>query len=160
MAFADEVTVTNAIPAGTAGTPSTQVVSVQGITAMTPIQISSSLGTTGGASYVNNIAPATPTVVTVKSGAGNVYEIVCFNLLTTPVFLKLYDVSGSVTLGSTAATFQYMIPGNSGGAGFVMPIGVARSFANAIKYAVTGGIALADNTAITASAVIVDISYN
>lgn len=113
----------------------------------------------GPTSYVNAIAPATPAATTVKSAAGIIYGIECFNLLATPVYLKIFDVSAAVTLGTTAATFQFMIPGNTGGAGFVIQFGGARSCANAIKYAVTGGISLADNTSITTNSVIVDISY-
>jgi len=117
------------------------------------------LTTSGGASYNNAIAPATPAVTTVKASAGNLYGIVAFNLLATPVYLKFYDAS-SVTLGTTACTFQFMVPGNAGGAGFVIELPVPRSCANAIKYAVTNAIATTDNTGITANSVIVDVAYN
>lgn len=155
-----KVNVVNGATSGTAGTPSTSVISVQGLTGMTPVQTTPYAGTTGGALYNNAIAPATPAVTTVKSSAGNVVGITAFNSLATPVFLKLFDVSGTITLGTTAATYQYMIPGNTGGAGFALQLPFARSHANSIKYAVTLNIALNDNTSMTANSVVVDVSYN
>jgi hypothetical protein len=83
----------------------------------------------------------------------------CFNLNATPVYLKVFDAS-SVTLGTTSATFQFMIPGNTGGAGVALAIPGQRSCATEIQIAVTGGISLTDDTSITANSVIVDISYN
>lgn len=153
------VTVSNGIQAGTAGSANANVLSIQGIASMTPVAVSQGLATSGGASYNNAIAPATPAVTTPKASAGNLYGVVAFNLLATPVYLKFFD-AGSVTLGTTAASFQFMVPGNTGGAGFVIQLPVPRSFANAIKYAVTGGIGTTDNTSITANSVIVDVAYN
>lgn len=110
-------------------------------------------------SQSSTVAPATPAVTTVKASAGVVTQISCFNILATPVYLKLFDAS-SVTLGTTAATYQFMCPGNTAGAGFVIAFPWALNFATQIKYAVTGGIAVADNTSITAASVIVNIGFN
>jgi hypothetical protein len=137
------------------GTAPTQV----SLTNPLPVQTVPTLATSGGASYVTLIAPATVAVETAKSSAGNVYGIIAFNLLSTPVYLKMFDAA-SITLGTTSANYQFMIPGNTGGAGFVIQLPVPRSHATSIKYAVSNGIALNDNTAITANSVIVDISYN
>lgn len=106
------------------------------------------------------LAPATPAVTTVKSSAGVVTHISCFNILATPVYLKLYDVSGSITLGTTSATYELLCPGNTAGAGFVTPYTWAVTFTNSVKYAVTGAISLTDNTSITANSVIVNIGFN
>jgi hypothetical protein len=111
-------------------------------------------------SFRSAIAAATPAVVTVKSGTGVVTNISCFNILATPVYVKLYDVSGTITLGTTAATYEFMCPGNTAGAGFVTALTWAVTFANSIKYAVTGAISLTDNTSISASSVIVNIGFN
>ena len=155
-----KVNVTNGVASGTAGTPSANVITVQGAASMTPVSVSQGLSTSGGAGYSNAIAPATPTVTTVKSSAGNVYLVNAFNILSTPVYIKFFDVSGTITLGTTAANYQFLVPGNTGGAGFAIPITVARSHANSIKYAVTLGISTTDDTSITANSVIVDVSYN
>lgn len=111
-------------------------------------------------SFSSAIAPATPAVATVKGSAGVITNISCFNVLTTPVYVKLYDVSGSITLGTTPATYEFMCPGNSSGAGFATSLPWAITFVNSIKYAVTGAIGLSDNTAITASSVVVNVGYN
>lgn len=112
-------------------------------------------------SLKSTIAPATPAVNTVKSAAGVVTSITCFNVLATPVYINLFDLaSGSITLGTTSATYKFMCPGNTAGAGFVASLPWAVSFATAINYSVSGGIALIDNTSITASSVIVNIGFN
>src|SRR5271154_6382795 len=71
--------------------------------------------------FVSAVAPATPAVSTPKASAGVVTHISCFNILATPVYVKLFDAS-SVTLGTTAANYQFMCPGNTAGAGFVVPL--------------------------------------
>src|SRR6185312_15365346 len=105
------------------------------------------------------IAPATPAVATVKSSAGSVNHISCFNILATPVYVKLYNAS-SVTLGTTSANYEFICPGNTAGAGFVIPFVRPIQFSTAIKYAVTGAISLTDNTAITSNSVIVNIGFD
>jgi hypothetical protein len=146
--------------AGTAGTPSANVMSVQGVGSGTPVSVNQIVATSGGAPYYNAIAPATPAAHAVKSAAGNVYGIVCINLNATPVFLKFWDASTAPTLGSTACSYQFPVPGNTGGAGFVIPLPVPRSHANAIYVAVTGAISATDDTAITANTVVLDVAYN
>lgn len=105
------------------------------------------------------IAPATPAVTAVKTTAGVMTHLSCFNILATPVYVKIFDAT-SVTLGTTSATYQFMCPGNTAGAGFVVPFPFSISFTNAIRVAVTGGISLTDNTAITANSVVMDIGFN
>jgi hypothetical protein len=117
-------------------------------------------GATGGAGLNSQIAPATPAVRTVKAAAGTFYGIQCFNILATPVYINLFDLaSGSITLGTTAATYKLMCPGNTAGAGFVIPITIGVAFANAINYSVSNAIGLTDNTSITANSVIVNVVY-
>jgi hypothetical protein len=105
------------------------------------------------------IAPATPAVTTVKASAGVATFISCMNILATPVYLHMYDAS-SVTLGTTAANYVLPCPGNTAGAGFVIPLPWALTFATQIKIAVTGAMALADNTSITASSVVINVGFN
>jgi hypothetical protein len=72
----------------------------------------------------------------------------------------MFDVAGTITLGTTSANYQFAIPANTAGAGAVIPIPELRSHASSIKWAVTGGISYTDNTSITANTVLVDVSYN
>lgn len=110
-------------------------------------------------SFVTGVAPATPAATSVKASAGVVTSITCFNILATPVYVKLFNAT-SVTLGTTSAAANFMCPGNTAGAGFVVAFHWALNFTTGIEYAVTGGISLTDNTAITASSVAVNIGYN
>jgi len=146
--------------AGIAGTPSADVLSVQGITGMIPVQTVSALTLVNGASYSNGMAPATPAVVTAKASTGNVRQIFAVNTNATPTWLKFWDTSVAPVLGTTAATWQVPIPGNSGGAGIVIPMVVPRTHLNAIYYAVTGAPGATDNTSITANTTFVDVSFN
>jgi hypothetical protein len=102
------------------------------------------------------IAPATPAATSVKGSAGTLLSVVCFNLLATPVYVKLYDAT-SVTLGTTSAALDFMCPGNTAGTGFV--VATPYTFATGIQMAVTGGISLTDNTSITASSVVVNYTF-
>lgn len=112
-------------------------------------------------SLKSSIAPATPAVNTVKAAAGVVTSVICFNILATPVYINLFDLaSGSITLGTTSANYKFMCPGNTAGAGFVASLPWAVTFATGINYSVSGAIGLTDNTAITASSVIVNIGFN
>lgn len=106
---------------------------------------------------VTAVAPATPAASSVKASPGVLVSVTCFNLLATPVYVKLFNAT-SVTLGTTSAVMNLMCPGNTAGAGFVLS-GTAFTFTTGIEYAVTGGISLTDNTAITATSVIVNIGY-
>jgi hypothetical protein len=116
--------------------------------------------TNGGCTPFELIAPATVAVSAVKASPGQLYFVHATNNNSTPVYLKFYNLaSGSVTLGTTAATFQFEIPGNTGGAGFTVALPVGLSLSTAISLAVSGGIALTDNTAITASSVNVALGY-
>lgn len=110
------------------------------------------------ATVVTAIAPATPAASSVKASAGYLLSVSCFNILATPVYIKLFNAA-SVTLGTTSAVMNLMCPGNTAGAGFVTSFAWPVTFSTAIQYAVTGGISLTDNTAITANSVTVNLSY-
>src|SRR5581483_6625669 len=65
---------------------------------------------------------AVNTVETVKASAGQIGFMQVINTNAAPVYLKFYDTASSVTLGTTAASFQFGVPGNTGGAGYTVPI--------------------------------------
>ncbi|MDE2106600.1 MAG: hypothetical protein KGL39_55810, partial [Patescibacteria group bacterium] len=142
-----KVNVTNGIGSGTQAAPSSQIMSA------TP---AASVGL--GASMYTVIAPATVAAETVKASAGTVYAVHAYNVMATPVYLKLYDAT-SITLGTTAASWQAIVPGNTAGAGVVIPLPVGLKFATGIMLTVTGGIALTDNTAITANSCGASVAY-
>lgn len=119
----------------------------------------------GGATsqqFYSAVAPATPAATAVKaSGTSLAYlaHLSCFSTMSTPVYVKLFNAApGSVTLGTTAATMNFMCPGNTSGAGFVQNFTFPLVF-SALSYAVTGGIAVNDDTSITANSVVINITY-
>lgn len=107
---------------------------------------------------VTAVAPATPAATSIKASPGNLLSISCFNILATPVYVKLFNAT-TVTLGTTSASMNLLCPGNTAGAGFTISFAWPASFTTGIQYAVTGGISLTDNTAITATSVIVNFTF-
>ena len=153
--------VQNGITAGTAGSPSSNVITFQGITGGTPAPVQPSTGTGGGASTYNVIAPTTPVAVDVNAGAGKVWSVHCTNIGAVMAYLHVYDVSAAPSLGSTAATWTLPIPFNSQGGGFTITYPVGRKVANNLYVAITAGIAPTDNTPLpTANTVLVDMTYS
>jgi hypothetical protein len=80
------------VTTGTAGSASTQVISVQGIASMTPIITNNQAAITGGFSY-SNITTDTTTVV--KTGAGTLHSVVLNNPVATEV-ITIYDNTSAV----------------------------------------------------------------
>lgn len=114
----------------------------------------------GGLTMYGLVQPATPAATAIKTSAGQLGFIHASNDTAGPVYIKWFNVAaGSVSLGSTAAGWQTEIPGNTGGAGFTCDIPQGANFSTAVTYAVTGAIALTDNTSITASKVNVAVGY-
>lgn len=108
----------------------------------------------GGLIPFELIAPSTPTKSVVKASPGQIYLVAATNEMATPAYIKFFDnVTGSVTLGTTAADFQLEIPANTAGAGFNIAIPQGIRFQTGLVMAVTGGISETDNTGITASKV-------
>jgi hypothetical protein len=105
---------------------------------------------TGAASVTAINSPATPVGQSVKGTAGRILAINVGNINATARYLKIFNVA-SVTMGTTAAAYEIMIPPNSALQSFAIPAGLAAS--TAIVIAVTGGPGLTNNTAITANEV-------
>jgi hypothetical protein len=113
-----------------------------------------------GLTYYTLVAPVTPAATAVKTSAGSLAFIQATNISSATVWIKFFNTaSGSVTLGTTSAVMNFGIPGNTAGAGMVVPIPTPFSFATAITYAVTGGVSLTDNTSITASTISLNFGY-
>lgn len=121
-------------------------------------------GTAGGLSKNSITAAAGLNLTLIKTGAGQLYFISVQNLNALPVYLKVFDLAGTVnvTMGTTACDYQFMSPANgtaSLGAGIAFPFDPGIAHANGIVVAVTGGIAKADNTSIGASVALVTVGY-
>lgn len=100
------------------------------------------------------------TAVAVKASAGTIYAIEAFNTTDAPLFLQLFNIAqGSVTVGTTTPTNQWVIPGNadSDGAGFTMNVPQGIAYGTAITAACSTNSE--GNTAPGAGACIVNIHY-
>ena len=114
-----------AIPASQSGTWTVQ----PGNTAnATPWLVTDTPATSGGLSQSSFVGAASNNKTAVKASAGQLYFISVQNLAATPVYLKVFDkTSANVTAGTTACDYQFMIPGNTAGAGVVLNIDKGRS---------------------------------
>lgn len=162
-----------AVGAGTAGTATGGVLTVQGVASMTPVivsqataanlnstvvnagtfatQSSPTAAATGGASNLHFFSvTGTPTATSIKSSAGTLYGIQAINTGAAPVYLKLYNTaSGSVTVGTTTPVMTIAVPTvATTGAGIVVPFPVGVAFSTAISYAITNVAADNDATAV------------
>jgi hypothetical protein len=116
--------------------------------------------TTGGTGVFSEIVANNTTSVAVKASAGQVYGARGFSNNTTQVYGKLYNATqGSTTCGSGTPQDRFMIPAQTGGSGFVIPIPPGETFTTAITLCVTGGIADSDTTSPAAASYLVSIDY-
>lgn len=115
--------------------------------------------TTGGLSNYYD-ADLDETAVVVKAGAGTIYAIQAFNTTAAPLFLQIFNVAqGSVTVGTTTPTMQWVIPANadSDGAGFTFNVPQGIAFSTAITAACSTNSE--GNSAPGAGACIINIQY-
>lgn len=78
----------------------------------------------------------------IATGACTVYGIYAWNATAAPLWLQIFNTN-TVTVGSTAPTFNFIVPGNadSDGAGVVIPIPVqGLAFSTALTMAMTTGV--------------------
>lgn len=116
--------------------------------------------TSGGLSYSAFVGAASNNKTQAKGSAGQLYFISVQNLAATPVYLKVFDkTSANVTAGTTACDYQFMIPGNTAGAGVVLNVDKGIAHANGITVMLTAGIATTDNTSVSANNQVVTIGY-
>lgn len=151
---------------GTAGTASSDVLTIQGIASMTPVTVSVSgtpnvavpAATSGGASGYKYLAAASSNQDSqvVKASAGQIYGISLYNTTASSArYVKFYDKSTSPTSADTPIAVHYVPAGGGVAKGF--PVGLA--FSSGISFRITGGIADNDATAVTANDVIVNLTY-
>jgi hypothetical protein len=123
-----------------------------------PLQVSANLGassnlvgdtglqyratSTGAASVVSVLSPATPAIATVKGSAGKLIGLVLQNSSAALRSVKLFNATAP-SLGTTAAFFEVDIPAGQT-VDFTFDGGIG--FSTAITYAVTGAKGLTDNT--------------
>jgi hypothetical protein len=101
-------------------------------------------------------ASLTNTAVAIKSSAGWLGKLYCYNPNTSVAYVQIFNIAaGSVTVGASTAAQSYGIPASNAG-GYAMSI-IADQYNVAISYAATttpaGGTA-------PSSALTCNVSYN
>lgn len=115
-------------------------------------------GATNGASVSTLISAATNNLTQLKATLGRLYIIDIQNTVASIRYLKLFALpSASVTMGTTSATLNFSIPA-SGKLSIVTDLGINLG-GTGISFALTGGSALTDNTAIGAGDLVCNFQF-
>ena len=139
---------TGIITTGTAGSPATEVLSVQGATGGTPVSVLPTLTSADpGLTETRVNSAATTNATSAKTSAGNVGVIKLFNVAAYPVFMKFYDKASAPTVGTD--TVKWTIPIAAGG-GYCDEMLRGEHFSTGIAWAITKNQADSDTTAIAA----------
>ena len=139
------VSVTDGVVAGTAGTPAADVVSVQGITSMTPVLVQPQAATTGGASIHGYVSTASINAITAKASAGTLYSLTAINPTAAKQYLRLYNKASApdpsaCNTNSDCPIAELIVPtsGDTNGAGFTIPLpSMGLAFSTGISYTLT-----------------------
>lgn len=116
--------------------------------------------TAGGFTPFRLVSAASANATNVKASAGTLGAIVVSNVNAAIRYLKLYNLAVAPTVGTSTPVFIVPIPGNTAGAGCVVPLppqGLA--FSTGISFALTTGVADADTGAVAASEISVSLAY-
>jgi hypothetical protein len=116
--------------------------------------------TAGGLSISRVISAASTNATLVKASAGQLYTITAHNINAAVRYLKLYNKASSPTVGTDTPVMTLPIPGNTAGAGFILPLGeMGVAFATGIALAITTGVADSDTGAVAANEIVINCFY-
>lgn len=115
--------------------------------------------TSSGLSTYQAISAGSNNAANVKSSAGQLYGLQCFNLNASPRYVKFYNVSGTPTPGSDTVVKSILIPGNTSGGGVVIKFDPPIPFPTGIGIACVTGISNTDNTSTSASECILNVDF-
>lgn len=105
------------------------------------------------------VSAASTNATSLKASAGTLYGVQGFNTNASPRYLKFYNKASAPTVGTDTPVKVIMLPGNTSGSGAVVDFPVGVAFSTGIAYAITGGIADSDATAVGANDCVVSIDY-
>jgi len=115
--------------------------------------------TTGGATAAKHVSAATTNATSLKASAGTLYGGRAFNSEAGAAFLKFYDKASAPTVGTDVPVLVIGIPaGQSVDFGIGNSVGI--NFSTGIAYAITGGMADNDTTAVALNQVCLAMSYS
>ena len=116
--------------------------------------------TSGGLTPYQLVSAATNNATSLKATAGQVYSIQAFNNSANIAYLKFYNKASAPAPATDTPVKTILIPANSLGSGAVFDFGnLGLQFATGIAFAIVGGIAVDDNTAVAANETVVNIDY-
>lgn len=115
-------------------------------------------GVSNGSTVTTLISAATNNLTQLKATLGKIHMVDIFNTVASVRYLKVFNLpSASVTMGTTNATLNFPIAA-SGRLQIVSTLGINPG-GTGLSYALTGGSALNDNTAIGAGDLICNFQH-
>lgn len=124
------------------------------ITKPLPVEVCPNGG--GGCTTYYLTSAATTNGVNVKASAGNIYSIIATNTNAAVRYLRLYNVAGAPTVGTTATFACFALPGNGG---IVIPLANSLKFTTGIAISLTTGAADTNTGAVAADELKLVIGY-
>lgn len=146
---------------GTAGSASTDVITVQGIASGIPQPVSLVAGTSGGWTPSHALTAASNNATSVKTTPGQLGGINFSNTNAATRYVKFYDKASTPSPATDAVKWPVTVPGGSLSAPSVVLWNNAEgiAFSTGIAYAVVANMSDTDNTSVTAGDMSVDILY-
>lgn len=131
--------------------PSAASVAVTG-TATVSGTVTANQGTLLTGTTYNLVTAATTNAASVKSTAGNLFELTISNPTATAAYVKLYNKASAPTVGTDVPVLTIPVPATAAGVGTVtLNLGIlGKRFATGIAIAVTGAAVATDTTATVA----------
>lgn len=117
-----------------------------------------SLSYANGAQSARLISAATTNATSVTTSQTNLITVIAMNNHASNIaYLKLYDKASAPTVGTDTPVAVYALAVGAGGVAISIPTGM--NFANGLGYAITGGLADSDTTAVGSAQVTVNLVY-
>lgn len=124
--------------------------------AAAPLPVQSIPGTTNGCTLFYRNSSADTNAANIKASAGKVYSITATNTNASVRYLRLYNASGSPTVGTTSTVFKVALPA---GGGVHLSFECGLNFSSGIAMSLTTGAADTDTGAVAANELAVNIGY-
>lgn len=131
-------------------------VAVPRITATRQLYVAPQANVIGGWSPAHLVSAATTNATSVKASAGSLGSIYASNSGAGFAYVKFFNKASAPTVGTDVPVFVLGLPPGGGGS-HEIPAGL--SFSTGIAFAITGGAADADATAVAASQVVLSYSF-
>jgi hypothetical protein len=145
------------VPASQSGTWTVQPGNTANTTAWL---VADQAATSGGCSSTSFLSTAAVQTTQIKGSAGQVYGLHFFNVGAAAVYGRLYNQTGAPASTDTAnIVHRFIVPGNTAGAGVVIPIPPGIAFGTGIGWRISAAIADNDTTVLAANGVVGNIVW-